>query len=156
MCPKFNEVIFISKCFFVGLAYSLEHLANISQIVDIVTFVGSRKQIFALLDFCVKLNCRINYFIFKRSYSCQRYLLFFKVPIKNVAEYLEQTTHIIRFYIESVIVANISHCYNISTTCWWQHSSYECYILQIFPFLIIQIIESTIIHPLSQQFYWWL
>jgi hypothetical protein len=119
MGPKLDKIALINKRLVRCLSNSLENLGKISQIIDIMGFSWSRKKLFGCLNLSIELNGRTNDVILQVCdgfRQCLRQIG--KIPLQNVVKDLYKRLSIKWFHVDQIIMPNISHCDDVTTTDW--------------------------------------
>jgi flagellar basal body P-ring protein FlgI len=99
--PDFDKLVLVSAPMVVDLRNPLEHLRNVSQIVDIVTFCGSREEFLTGFDGVVHLDGR-RHDLLSKTHAGSAHLLAFvhKEPIHHVIENSLQRIGQERFHVQ--------------------------------------------------------
>lgn len=153
MGPKLDEITLSQERFVCCFGDSLENFREISQVIDIMRLRWRRKQFFGSLDLRVEFNSGVDNVILEIGDSLGQSLRQVgEVPLEDSAEDLDERFSIEWLDIHQVEVPNVTHRHNVSTTDGRKHGCDKVDAAKVLELFGLEIVPTSVVHPLSQQF----
>lgn len=106
MSPQLDEVIVILETLKVGLRDALEYLRDIPEVIDVVRFGGSGKQLLTRLDLFVHFDGGADDTIPQIRDGLREWVGLSSsiIPLKHITKYSYQTIPFKRFDVQQLVV----------------------------------------------------
>jgi len=158
MYPKFYHIILNLNCLRWCSRNSLEDFAHITKVISIMRLSRSRTEV--LLNKLVNINSVWNNTITHalNSLGIWRILVLKEEPFHHIVENVVHRFLRVGLNIKNIEVTHVTRRYMVAATTRRAHSCNKLYCSnssELF-LIVINLIPSTIVHPLAKKFNRWL